>query len=147
MKIISISLLVLFLYSFAHAEDKSYAGVWTTTYGRMRLIETSKDKISGIYSFGGDSTIEGKIVGKKFTFKYKEKNADGNGWFELNDDGSKFSGEWKENGKVDWEKWTGDRLIPFKGREWHLRQRFQMSQARLEISKFYFKQSLITHMS
>lgn len=109
---------VLFLCSFVGADEKSFVGVWTTTYGRMRLIETTKNNITGIYSFGGDSTIEGKVMAKKLTFQYKEKNANGEGWFELSADGAKFSGEWKEKGTSEWKKWTGDRLTPLRGRAW-----------------------------
>lgn len=94
-----------------------FAGLWSTTYGRMRLTEASS-RVQGIYGTGGVSTIDGKREGKKLTFTYQEPAVAGEGWFELSADGKSFSGKWREKGRSAWADWKGQRVEPVAGRVW-----------------------------
>jgi hypothetical protein len=104
--------LVGFLSPLAVADDAApgFAGRWETTYGEMNLSVTD-DQVSGAYVMGGARCpIEGKLVNGRFEFTYQEPGVAGEGWFELGTDGNSFSGEWRENGVVQWSTWTGTRL-------------------------------------
>ena len=94
-----------------------FAGLWTTTYGRMRLTEKG-GRVHGIYGPGGLSTIEGKREGNRLTFRYREPEAAGAAWFELAADGRSFRGKWKQDGKEGWSDWTGSRVEAVPGRVW-----------------------------
>ncbi|MCD4707987.1 MAG: hypothetical protein K8S62_09640 [Candidatus Sabulitectum sp.] len=86
-----------------------FSGIWETTYGDM-VLEQDSSLVSGWYSFGGMSTIEGIVsAGGKFVFSYNEGNATGTGWFQLSDSGTSFSGEWKADGDLVWSSWEGHR--------------------------------------
>src|SRR5262249_13296296 len=99
------------------APAAGFAGLWQTTYGRMRLTEAG-GRVQGIYGPGGASTIDGKLEGKKLVFRYKEPRAAGEGWFELAADGKGFTGKWKEEGRGGWADWRGRRVDPAPGRVW-----------------------------
>lgn len=88
----------------------SFAGEWTTTYGPMSLRQTG-DGIEGTYGPPSHrSTIQGRMNGKRFTFRYVEPDATGEGWFELDIGGDRFLGQWRETGDPEWSGWTGIRL-------------------------------------
>jgi len=89
---------------------ENYSGIWRTTFGPMRLLQ-QKDQVSGTYLVDGTACrIAGMLSGKKLTFTYKEPDAAGEGWFELNSDGSKFTGKWRETGETAWDVWKGTRV-------------------------------------
>jgi hypothetical protein len=94
-----------------------FAGVWRTTYGSMALTEVA-GRVQGIYGGGGNSSIDGKLEGKKLTFTYQEPSVKGQGWFELSADGKSFKGKWREQGQTAWRDWRGDRINPVPGRSW-----------------------------
>ncbi len=91
-----------------------FAGSWDTTYGPMTLTRDG-NKISGSYEMGNQHcTIEGKATRRRFTFTYQEPSAEGEGWFELSDDGKSFEGKWRVNGQEQWNDWTGTRTATVK---------------------------------
>lgn len=103
----------------ATALEKSagFSGLWSTSFGRMRIIQDG-NKVTGIYNYAGGSTIEGTVDGNKLTFQYKEPAASGSGVFELAANGRSFRGTWKGSGSSASSAWTGDRVDPKPGIEW-----------------------------
>lgn len=99
------------------ADANSFAGLWQTSYGRMRLVQKDK-QVNGVYTYTAESTINGKIEGKRLVFTYKEPDAAGEGWFELTDDGQGFKGKWRAKGTPAWSEWTGQRIEPEPGVVW-----------------------------
>ncbi|HEY1861189.1 MAG TPA: hypothetical protein VGG61_12580 [Gemmataceae bacterium] len=94
-----------------------YPGLWETSFGRMRLVQSEK-KVEGIYSYSSMSTLAGAVDGKKLTFTYKEPKDEGEGWFELSEDGQTFHGKWRVKGGEAWADWKGQRIVPLPGRIW-----------------------------
>jgi hypothetical protein len=94
----------------------TFDGLWETSYGRMRLVQRD-GHVEGGYS-SVDSTITGKLDGKKLTFRYQEPEAKGEGWFELAADGRSFHGKWRSDGSMNWSDWTGKRIEPIPGQVW-----------------------------
>ena len=94
-----------------------FVGLWSTRYGKMRLIET-KDGIRGIYGARGVSTIAGTVKDGKLTFTYSEPSVSGEGSFVLNKAGTGFTGKWREKGTTQWANWNGTRIQPVAGRRW-----------------------------
>lgn len=101
----------------APASVGGFPGVWSTSFGRMRLI-AGKDGLSGCYAFPYGATITGKLKGNQFTFTYKEPAAHGEGTFELAEDGRSFFGKWRTAGSEAWLDWYGVRIDPVPGRSW-----------------------------
>jgi len=103
------------------ATDTSSAGfdgLFDTTYGPMRLRQ-STDAVTGTYLFqGAESTIKGTVKDATLTFTYKEEKASGEGTFDLSDDGMAFSGAWKPAGTDAWSPWIGTRVVPEVGVSW-----------------------------
>lgn len=98
----------------------SFAGLWKTTYGRMRLTQSGKE-VRGTYDFGSGANISGTIEGKTFKFTYDQPDGEkGEGTFELAADGKTFAGTWKgaKGGDDAGGKWTGSRVVPIPGRVW-----------------------------
>jgi hypothetical protein len=95
----------------------TFAGLWQSNFGKMRLL--LKDKhVEGIYSFSSSSTLEGTVERNKLTFNYKEPKTEGEGWFELSEDGNAFSGKWREKGTEAWSEWNGRRIGAKPGVVW-----------------------------
>lgn len=70
-----------------------FSGSWDTTYGRMVLTQNGTE-VTGYYSYGGISTIEGTVEPSgRLVFTYTEADAHGEGWFELAD--GRISGMWR----------------------------------------------------
>src|SRR5262249_52340325 len=112
-RFISSRIVVVFLLLFpiqaSAAQDKGFSGKWETTYGLMTL-EQKDDSAYGQYAMdGARCTIEGKVQGRRFQFKYREPKASGEGWFELNANGDQFSGLWREKSASVWMSWVGTR--------------------------------------
>ncbi len=101
----------------AVAEAHGFAGLWESSFGRVRLVQDGKN-INGCYSFTGGSSISGTLEGNKLTFKYKEPQAEGEGWFQLSPDGNSFSGKWRATGTSKWSDWNGRRVEPKPGIIW-----------------------------
>ena len=88
----------------------TFAGEWTTTYGPMSLTQTG-DTIRGAYGPSSyRATLQGRLAGKRFTFRYVEPGAKGEGWFELAANGESFQGQWRQEGSTSWVDWSGSRL-------------------------------------
>jgi hypothetical protein len=97
---------------------QGYSGLWTTTYGRMRL-ETVGRSVTGTYAYGNGSKVNGTIdPDGKLNFTYSEPETRGEGWFQINEDGTEFTGRWRPEGSEPWQIWTGRRIKPKKGRTW-----------------------------
>ena len=96
----------------------TFAGVWETSFGRMRLVENDDGEVRGIYALEGVSTLKGKKDNDRLRLQYHEKNISGEAWFQLKDEGSTFEGEWRADGQEQWRKWTGRRLSSRPGRVW-----------------------------
>jgi hypothetical protein len=89
--------------------DPGFAGEWDSTYGQMRLNRFG-DRLAGTYAMAGETcTIEGRVEGRRFTFRYVEEAARGEGWFELAPDGAAFEGLWRPEGSEEWFAWAGTR--------------------------------------
>ncbi len=92
------------------AAADGFAGSWDTTYGPMTLSRDG-NKVSGSYEMGDQHcTIEGKATHRRLTFTYEEPGVQGEGWFELSDDGKSFAGKWHVTGQEQWNDWTGTRV-------------------------------------
>lgn len=88
-----------------------FAGVWQTTYGNM-FLEQNGEEVSGWYSYGGMSSIEGTVGDQgRFTFTYDEGAVTGQGWFQLSETGNSFAGEWRAEGEARFSTWEGHRSI------------------------------------
>jgi hypothetical protein len=92
-----------------------FDGLWDTSFGRMRLVQNGR-RIRGVYS--GGASLGGELSGGKFTFRYQEPSARGEGWFTLVADGRRFQGKWRETGKEGWSDWQGKRMEPLEGKVW-----------------------------
>lgn len=95
-----------------------FTGLWATTFGPMVLVQNG-NSVSGFYVMNGQrSSVEGKVIGNKLTFTYKEPKAQGEGWFEIEKSKDSFSGLWKEVGRDKWEPWIGARVKATPGKMW-----------------------------
>ena len=86
----------------------NFTGRWFTTFGRMDL-EQSGTHVTG--SYRDDvmrSEIAGDVDGGVLTFRYREPQATGTGWFKLKRHGM-FSGRWTEDGRGVGSFWHGHR--------------------------------------
>ncbi len=101
----------------AAAKNDRFTGLWETSFGRMRLVQ-SGNKVVGTYSFNGGSGIEGTVEGNKLTLQYKEPAGVGTATFELSSDGSRFAGKWKLKDSSSGGEWTGERVEPRVGVIW-----------------------------
>lgn len=94
-----------------------FDGLWQTSFGRMRLVQSAA-AVDGIYDYAGGSSVKGTVEKNKLTFTYAEPGLKGEGSFELSSDGTSFSGKWKQAGSEKWETWTGKRITPQPGKQW-----------------------------
>jgi hypothetical protein len=83
----------------------------------MRLRRDGAE-VTGSYTYGGGSTIEGTVAGSRFDFRYAEPTVSGEGYFELSSDGSTLTGSWHEDGSSSWTAWTGTRVVPEDDVSW-----------------------------
>ncbi|MEA3267218.1 MAG: hypothetical protein U9P42_09805, partial [Candidatus Fermentibacteria bacterium] len=87
----------------------NFSGTWETTYGDM-VLEQNGSSVTGWYSYGTMSTIEGTVTDSgKLIFTYDEVNVSGSGWFQLSEGGNSFSGQWRAEGVRTWSGWEGHR--------------------------------------
>ena len=96
---------------------REFEGIWETSFGPMRLLQTH-DGIHGFYDGLGAATLQGTIQEGRLVFRYQEPKAQGEGWFELAEDGETFEGQWKEEGEKPWAPWFGRRVHAKPGLIW-----------------------------
>jgi hypothetical protein len=111
----------------------SFAGLWDSTYGRLRLTQDGA-RVNGAYSYA-EGSISGTADGGRLVFRYEDQ-AKGEGEFELSADGSSFSGRWRADGDPVWREWKGARVRPIEGLRWLvvLEARWETSLAEPEYS-------------
>lgn len=97
--------------------EREFEGIWETTFGLMRLVQ-EPERVFGFYEGVGPSTLEGRREKTKFTFRYREARAQGEGYFELAPDNSRFEGQWRADRAPQWAPWIGRRLAPVPGLVW-----------------------------
>jgi hypothetical protein len=103
----------------------TFAGLWDTTYGRMRLAG-DETRVQGTYSYSGVSQIAGDVAGRVLRATYTEPDGtQGRAVLELAPDGARFDGVWRagldpglELASPDASAWTGTRVEPVPGRTW-----------------------------
>jgi len=129
-----------------------FEGLWSTSYGMMRLWRED-DQIKGSYSYSRGSKVAGTMKERRLEFRYNEPSAEGEGWFELSEDGQSFEGKWREKGGRAWKDWTGTRIVPVPGRIWLviLEARWENSLAEPEYTfgdmlSMYFTMALARHV-
>jgi len=90
----------------------TFAGVWNTTFGEMRLQQDGA-RVIGTYTSGGGE-IQGVVSGNTLTFRWyeRERGSGGPGVFTLSDDGESFTGQWAYDGSESesTSTWTGTRI-------------------------------------
>ena len=94
-----------------------FEGLWNSTFGPLRLFQDT-DSAHGCYEGLGSSTIDGRLNGNRLVFQYKEPRAQGDGFFELADDGFTFHGQWRPDGAPSYAPWIGQRIMPVPGLVW-----------------------------
>jgi hypothetical protein len=97
--------------------QRGFDGIWHSSFGPLRLIHED-DRIYGTYEGQGSSTIEGRLIENRFVFRYQEPRAQGEGWFELSEDGIAFQGQWRADGTSAWDRWEGGRVFPQPNMVW-----------------------------
>jgi hypothetical protein len=97
--------------------QRGFDGIWDSSFGPLRLIQ-EQGRVHGSYEGLGSSTIDGRVEGDRLTFRYQEPAAQGEGAFELAEDGGHFQGEWRPDGAAQWGPWKGRRLMPQPGLVW-----------------------------
>ena len=97
--------------------QREWDGIWDTSFGRMRLIQDAEG-VHGIYDGGVPGSIEGRLDGSHFTFRYAEPTVQGEGSFELCEDWQTFNGRWHPDGATDWGGWQGRRVHAQTGLTW-----------------------------
>jgi hypothetical protein len=90
-------------------ETPTWSGVWETSFGRLRLIQTG-ERVQGFYDGLGPSSIEGEAAAGRLTLRYTEPTATGEASFDMTGNGDAFTGQWREDGREDWSEWKGMRL-------------------------------------
>lgn len=89
----------------------NFTGVWSTTFGIMRLRQSGRH-VSGTYTYS-DGVIDGYVTNGTLKLHWLERdtNGKGPGEFVLSEDGDSFSGIWAYDETVEnTSSWTGKRL-------------------------------------
>ena len=97
--------------------QRGFDGIWDSNFGPIRLIQ-EQGRIWGTYEGFGNSSIDGRMEGERFVFRYQEPAAQGEGWFQLTEDALHFDGQWRPVGAVQSGPWQGRRLLPTYGLVW-----------------------------
>lgn len=112
--------------SLGKPAEATFAGLWQTTYGTMRL-EVQGDRAVGSYTYGEGATVEGTIADDRLALTYRENDGTvGRALFKLSADGERFRGVWRpgaEGSALDLsdrslERWSGERIHGTPGRTW-----------------------------
>lgn len=88
------------------AATASFAGVWTTDYGVMKITQTG-DKVTGKYGTTQTNTIAGTVVGKVLRGTWKEGTSTGALRFNISSDGKSFVGIYGTGAEPPTHKWNG----------------------------------------
>lgn len=99
------------------AGSRGWAGLWDSSFGRLRLIAEGR-AVLGFYECGGPSSLEGEAGAEGLEFRYREPDAEGAGRFRLADDGESFHGRWRARGSTEWSDWSGVRTQAEQGLTW-----------------------------
>ena len=84
-----------------------FGGVWDTTYGAMTLTQDG-DSVEGTY--GSRGTLSGSVAEGRLTFRYRDPESRGEGWFELTSNGDVLRGRWRPESRERWREWAGTRI-------------------------------------
>jgi hypothetical protein len=107
---IVLAALLLFPAAANAAPEKSYAGVWDSSFGHL-TFKVKAGKVTGHYSWEGQTGhITGVVKGKLLKFTYQDDAGKGEGHFRLAEDGQSFQGQWREIGDVNWSAWSAVRI-------------------------------------
>ena len=96
---------------------RGWDGLWETDFGRLRLIHDERG-VHGCYAGAGHATVLGKANASTLSFRYRERIGSGEGRFSLAEDQESFAGQWRAQGKRDWQPWKGQRVHPVPGLKW-----------------------------
>ncbi len=96
-------------------QGAGFAGLWDTSFGRLRL-SADGTSVSGYYAFAG-GTLTGRVDGDALKFRYKDQK-EGEGEFRLAQGGRALNGRWRADGEKEWKDWNGLRADPVPGRKW-----------------------------
>ncbi len=84
-----------------------FTGLWHSTFGPLSM-EREGDTVSGTYRFGAiEGGLEGRVKGRRLTFRYREPGVSGEGWFDLLGP-CRFAGRWRPEGSDRWFDWIGE---------------------------------------
>ncbi|MBL8517238.1 MAG: hypothetical protein JNM76_09730 [Betaproteobacteria bacterium] len=97
--------------------ERGWDGLYETTFGRLRLLHAA-DGVEGFYEAAGPAALRGRADGDRLHFHYEEKNASGEGYFVMAEDGESFTGQWRASGDEEWSDWTGTRMHAERGIQW-----------------------------
>lgn len=89
------------------AAPKPFDGVWDTTYGALTLTQTG-DTVEG--SYGSRGSLRGTVAGGRLSYRYRDPESRGVGWFELESGGGVLRGKWRPDGQEHWREWAGTRV-------------------------------------
>ena len=100
------------------AAAETFDGVWSSTYGPLRLTQNGK-AVRGFYRMadGRFADVAGTVQNGRLDFSYDEQGTKGTGHFELAPGGAGFTGSWKSNAGQQGD-WTGARIAAMPGRVW-----------------------------
>jgi hypothetical protein len=127
---------------------RGWDGLWETDFGRLRLVHEERG-VHGFYAGAGLATLRGQAKGGALSFRYRERNASGEGCFKLAEDLGSFTGEWRARGRRDWQQWNGLRVRPAPGVKWLvvLEAHWQRSLAEPDYSFGYMLRELFARRS
>jgi hypothetical protein len=87
-------------------EPASFAGVWTTDYGVMKIKQAGA-AITARYGTAQTNTITGTVTGRTLRGKWKEGSSSGNVRFTISTDGTKFKGVYGDGAEPPTHNWNG----------------------------------------
>ena len=96
---------------------RGWDGIWETGFGRLRLVHEDR-VVHGFYAGAGDPTLRGRAKDGTLTFRYRERDASGEGRFTLAEGLESFTGEFRARGRRDRQPWNGHRVAPAPGVTW-----------------------------
>lgn len=97
--------------------ERGWEGLYDTTFGRLRLLH-DEQSVEGFYEAAGPAALQGRAEGDRLHFHYEERNASGEGYFVMAEDGESFTGQWRASGDEEWSDWTGKRMHAERGIQW-----------------------------
>ena len=100
-------------------DKPNFTGLWETSFGAMRLLQTG-DQVVGVYTGGGGSSLEGSIGEGRLNVSFQTPTTSGDARFFLSADGQQFSGGWRETGDEHFQAWVGTRVKEEPGEVWLL---------------------------